>query len=161
VANFNTIFLSETRLNAQCYNYNFFPCRYTVYRSHREYTNKAPGGGISKAIATSLGSCNHRYDLELCSECVWVEVPTADGISILTGNHYFAPDTKPDVITVYFHHLENALYWEISRLLVLTGRWTPLPKGQYYSKLKWNATYTSTSSWTKALRLLIVLACLT
>jgi hypothetical protein len=61
------------------------------------------------AITASLGSCSRRYDLELCSACVWVEIPTAEGISILIGIHYFPPDTKPEVITDYFRHLENTL----------------------------------------------------
>jgi hypothetical protein len=87
-ANFDIIYQSETWLNDQCYDHNLFPCRYTVYRSDRACVNKARGGGV---IATGLGSCSRRYDLELCSECVWVEIPAANGISMLTGNHYFSP----------------------------------------------------------------------
>jgi hypothetical protein len=59
----------------------------TVYPPDRPYINKAQGGGVLTAITNSLGSCSRRYDLELCSVCVWVEIPTADGISILIGNH--------------------------------------------------------------------------
>jgi hypothetical protein len=92
------------------------------------YVNKAHGGGVLTAITTSLGSCSHRYDLGLCSECVWVEIPTADGISMLIGNHYFSPETELEVITAYFHQLKNILdtnilasfYWGTSMLLVLT-----------------------------------------
>jgi hypothetical protein len=40
---------------------------------------------------------------------VWVEIPTADGISMVIDNHYFSPDTKPEVMINYFHHLENSL----------------------------------------------------
>jgi hypothetical protein len=61
---------------------------------------------------------------------VWVEIPTADGISILIGKHCFPPDTKPEIITDYFRHLENTLdtinthviLLGTSLLLVLTGR---------------------------------------
>jgi hypothetical protein len=38
---------------------------------------------------------------------VWVEIPTANDISLLIGNHYYSPDTKPEVITDYFRHIEN------------------------------------------------------
>jgi hypothetical protein len=55
------------------------------------------------AIPTCLGSCRRRYDLELCSERVWVEIATAYDINYFIGNHYFSPDTKPN----YFHLLEN------------------------------------------------------
>jgi exonuclease III len=90
-SNFDIICLSETWLNDVCYDHNLFPNSYTVYRSDRPYINKARGGGVVTAITASLGSCNRRYDLELCSECVWVEIPTADGINTLIGNHYFSP----------------------------------------------------------------------
>jgi hypothetical protein len=108
-SNFVIICLSETWLNDLCYNHNVFINRHTVYRSDRPYINKARGGGVFTVITASLGSCSRRYDLELCSECVWDEIPTSDGISILTGNHYFPPDNKPEVITDYFRHLENTL----------------------------------------------------
>jgi hypothetical protein len=65
-----------------------------------------------------------------CSECVWVELPIADGISMLTGKYYFSPDTKPEVISKYFHNHENILdtnntrviLWGTSMLLILPGR---------------------------------------
>jgi hypothetical protein len=144
-SNFDIISLSETWLNDQCYDQNLFPSRYTVYRSDRAYVNKDSVGGILTAIDTSLGSCSRRYDLELCSECVWVEIPTADGISMLTGNHYFSPETEPEVITAYFHYLENILGTNNTHV-ILPGdfnapgfNWetgASLPKCHYYSKLK-------------------------
>jgi hypothetical protein len=117
------------------------------------YTNKARGGGVLTAIATSLGSSSRRYDLESCSECVWVEVPTDDGINLLVGNHYFSPDTKPEVITHYFRHLENNLDTNNKRVILLGDfnapsfnweRGSPLPKCHHYSKLKGDPIYTST-----------------
>jgi hypothetical protein len=41
------------------------------------------------------------YDLELYSECVWVEILTVAGITMLIGNHYFSLDTKLEVITIF------------------------------------------------------------
>jgi hypothetical protein len=84
---------------------------------------------------------------------VWVGIPTADGKSILIGNRYFPPDTKPEVITDYFRHLENTLDTNNIRVILLGDfnapgfNWdsgTPLPKCHYYSKLKGDAIYTST-----------------
>ncbi|PNF21153.1 hypothetical protein B7P43_G05118, partial [Cryptotermes secundus] len=115
--------------------------------------NKVRGGGVLTAITASLGSCSHRYDLELCSECVWVEVPTVDGINMLIGNHYFNPDTKPEVITAYFRQLENNLDTNNARIILLGDfnapgfNWengTPLSSCHYYSKLKGDSIYTST-----------------
>jgi exonuclease III len=108
-SNFDIICLSETRINDLCYDHNLFPNRYTAYRYDQQHTNKARGGGLLTAITASLGSCSRRYDLELCSECVRVEIPTADDINMLSGNHYFSSDTKPEVIIGYFRHLENNL----------------------------------------------------
>jgi hypothetical protein len=90
--------------------------------------------------------------LELCPECVWVEFPTVDGPNLLIGNHYFPPDAKPQLITDYFHHLENML--DINNFHVILLRdfnapgfnWrcgTSLPSSHHYSKLKGNAMYTS------------------
>jgi hypothetical protein len=53
-----------------CYDHNLFPSKYTIYRSDWVYVNKARSSDVLTAIATSLGSCNCRYDLELCSECM-------------------------------------------------------------------------------------------
>jgi hypothetical protein len=72
---------------------------------------------------------------------------------MLIGNHYFSPDTKPEVITHYLHHLEITLDTNNTRIILLGDfnapgsnweRGTPLPNCHYYSKLKGDAIYTST-----------------
>jgi hypothetical protein len=72
---------------------------------------------------------------------------------MLTGNHYFPPDTKPEVITEYFHRLENTLDTNNTSIILLGDfnapgfNWesgTPLLKCHYYSKLKGDAIYSST-----------------
>jgi hypothetical protein len=60
---FNIICLTETCLNDSCYDHNLFPNGYTLYQSDWPYTNKARGGGVLTAIASSLGSSSRRYDL--------------------------------------------------------------------------------------------------
>jgi hypothetical protein len=100
-----------------------------------------------------LGSCSRKYDLELCSECTWVEIPTADGINLLIGNQYFSPDTKSENITEYFPILENILNTNNLRVILIGAfnahglnweRGSPLANYHYSSKVKGDATYTST-----------------
>jgi hypothetical protein len=71
---------------------------------------------------------------------------------MLIGNHYFSPDTKPEVVTDYFRHLENCLHTNNFCVILLGDfiapgfNWesgTPLPECHYYSKLKGDAKYTS------------------
>jgi hypothetical protein len=54
-----------------------------------------------------------------CSECIWVEIPTANGISILAGKNYFLSETKSKVISAYFHNLENILDTNNTRVSLL------------------------------------------
>jgi hypothetical protein len=99
-----------------------------------------------------LGSCRSRFDLELCLEHVWVEFSTVDGPNLLVGNHYFPPDAKPQLITNYFHDLENMLDTNNFCVILLGDfnvpgfNWecgTSLPSSDHYSKLKGDAIYTS------------------
>jgi hypothetical protein len=72
---------------------------------------------------------------------------------MLIGNHYFSPDTKPEVPTDYFYHLQNTLDTNNTHIILLGDFnapgfiWesgTSLLKCHYYSKLKGDAIYTST-----------------
>jgi hypothetical protein len=85
--------------------HNLFPDSHTVFRSDRVCTNKTREGGVLIALFPRVCSCKRRCDLESLEECAWVEIPTSDGINLLIGNHYFPPDTKPEVITNYFRFL--------------------------------------------------------
>jgi hypothetical protein len=134
-----------------CYDHYLFPEGYTVSRSDRLCTNETRGGGLLIALSPRVRSCKHRCDLESCDECVWVEIPTYDGPNLLIGNHYFPPDTKPEVITNYF--LENNLDARNFRVILMGDFNTPRfdwkrglsqPNFRYYSKLKRDAIYTST-----------------
>jgi hypothetical protein len=79
-----------------------------VYRADRVSAVKSRGGGALIAISDNVSGVVRRADLELVKECVWVEIATTmDGINLLIGNHYFAPDTAVDTIKQYFCSLEN------------------------------------------------------
>jgi hypothetical protein len=58
------------------------------------------------AIHHSFSGCKRRYDLELTSECVWIEMSLPYGFNLLVGNHYFLPNTDVKVIENYFNSLE-------------------------------------------------------
>jgi hypothetical protein len=80
-----------------------------VFRSDRASSNKTRGSGAVIALRCKVRSYKRNYDLESCDECVWVEIPTSDGLNLLIGNHYFPPDAKPENIAKYFRFLENNL----------------------------------------------------
>jgi hypothetical protein len=94
----------------------------TVHLCDRLYANKARGSGVLTAVPTSLGSGMHRYTYDLlnCFECasVWVEFLAVDGINMFSGNHYFSPDTKVEVITDNFRPLEYVLCINRSRVIL-------------------------------------------
>jgi hypothetical protein len=113
------ICLTETWLNRLCYDHSLFPDCYTVFRSDRDYAKKTHGGGVLIAISSFVRSCKRRRDLESSDECVWIEVPTLDGLNLLTGNHSFAPDTKPEAISNYFRSLENQLDTHNFRVILI------------------------------------------
>ncbi|PNF20040.1 hypothetical protein B7P43_G05817 [Cryptotermes secundus] len=150
---YNIICLTETWLNDLCYDHNLFPDCYTVFRSDRASVNKTRGGGVLTALSSKIRSCKRRYDLESCDECVWVEIPTSDGLNLLIGNHYFPPDANPENIANYFRFLENNLDTHNFRVIMVGDFNAPgfdwksglaLPNSHYYSKLKGDAIYTST-----------------
>jgi hypothetical protein len=78
-------------------------------RSDTIFTNKICGGGVITARSPIVFSCKCRNDSETCDECVWVEIPSLDGLNFFTINHYFPPDTKPEVTANYFHFLKNEM----------------------------------------------------
>jgi hypothetical protein len=98
------ICLTETWLNDQCYDHNLFPDYYTVFRLDRLSVNKTRGVGALIALSPRVRSHKRRYDLEFCDECVWVEIPTFDGLNLLIGHHYFLPtlNLKSLLITFVF-----------------------------------------------------------
>jgi hypothetical protein len=149
----NIIRLTDTWLNDMCYDHNLFPDGHTVFHSDRVCTNKSRGGGVLIALSPRVRSCKRRCDLESLEECVWVEIPTNDGLNLLIGNHYFSPDTKPEVITNYFRFLETNLDSQHFRVFPMGDFNTPRfdwmrglsqANCHYYSKLRGDTIYTST-----------------
>jgi hypothetical protein len=82
-----------------------FPVVYFVFRADRVYTDFSltHGGGVLTAVHQSPSGCKRRYDLELTSECVWIEIPLLDGFNLLVGNHNFSPNIDIKVVENYFN----------------------------------------------------------
>jgi hypothetical protein len=70
-------------------------------------------------VHESLSGCKRRFDLELTSECVWIEILLPDGFNLLVGNHYFSPNTDTRIIENYFNSLEINLNPQTFRVVLL------------------------------------------
>jgi hypothetical protein len=75
--------VTETWLNDSLCNHNLFPDNYFVFHAHRVYTdsNITHGGDILTAVHHSFSGFKRTYDLELASECVWLETPILGGFN--------------------------------------------------------------------------------
>jgi hypothetical protein len=93
----------------------------TLFSVQTEYTDFSltRGGGVLTAVHQSISGCKRRYDLELTSECVWIEIPLPDGFNLLVGNHYFSPNTDIRVIENYFNSLKIKLNPQNFRVVLL------------------------------------------
>jgi hypothetical protein len=66
---------------------NFFH----IFRFYRVRISKSRGGGVLIAVFPKSRACKRRNDLQYYDECVWVEIPTQNGLSLLVGYLYFSP----------------------------------------------------------------------
>jgi hypothetical protein len=85
-------------LDESFFSQNRFPEIYTIHCSDRDRHTKLRGGKALIAISEAVFGAKRRSDLEYFQECVWVEITVTDGRNLLIGNHYFAPDTKVDIV---------------------------------------------------------------
>jgi len=91
----------------------------SVYRAERISAENAHGGGSLNCYIWQCHSVTRSNDLELAEGCVWVEVPSSVGFSLLIGDHYCAPDTTADTLKEYFgylQHVQTAHNFRILRL---------------------------------------------
>ena len=65
-------------------------------------TNKTLGA-VLIAVTSTVSAFKCRYCLEFCDEWVWVEVSTSEGLTLLTENQYFLPDSKAEIISIHFY----------------------------------------------------------
>jgi hypothetical protein len=91
-------------------NRNLFPDDYFVFRADRVYTDftLTRGGGVLTAVNQSLSGCKCRYDLELTSECVWIEIPLPDGFNSLVETITFHLTLMSELLKIILIH------WKLS-----------------------------------------------
>jgi exonuclease III len=148
------ICVTETWLDDSFCNRNLFPDDDFVFRTDRVHTDFSltRGGGVLTAVHQSLSGCKSRYDLELTSECVWIEIPLPGGFSLLVGNHYFSPNSDVKVIENYFNSLEIKLNPQNFRVVlggdfnVPCSDWAngfPQANSHYYTKIRGDVVYSA------------------
>jgi hypothetical protein len=108
----------------------------------------------SSASPPEFAALNADILFRILDKCVWIEISTLDSINLLIGNHYyFSLDAKTEVLTNYFHFLEDKLDTINFRVVMMGDFNTPgfdwyrglsVPDCHYYSKLRGHAIYTST-----------------
>ena len=77
------------------------------------------GRSTLTAVSDTVSGAPRRTVQELAEECVWVEIPSSDGLNLLTGNDCLAPDTTADTLKRYFGYTQRALHTHNSRVLLL------------------------------------------
>jgi hypothetical protein len=146
--------VTETWLNDSFCNRSLFPDDYFVFRADRVYTDFSltRGGSVLTAVYQSLSGCKRRYDLEMTSECVWIEIPLPDIFNLLFGNHYFSPNTDVRVIENYFNSLEIKLNPQNFRVVLLGDfnvsgfDWAnsfPQANSYYYTKIRGDVVHSA------------------
>jgi hypothetical protein len=128
-----------------------FPDNYFVFRADRACTDLslARCDSVLTAVHQSLSGCKRWHDLELTSECVWIEIPLPDGV---VGNHCFSPNTDVKVIENYFNSLEIKLNPQ-NCLVVLLGDFNfpgfdwangfPQANSHYYNKIRGDVVHSA------------------
>jgi hypothetical protein len=111
------------------------------------YDNVIWGCGALIAISQSVFGVKRRFNLEL--KLVWMEIKINYGFILVTGDHYFPPDIKVDILQSYFNHLDTQNF----HMALIGGFNVPnfdwehglsVSNCHYCSKQKGDMLYTST-----------------
>jgi hypothetical protein len=102
-----------------CFNHKLFPDSFTIFYSDRVSSTKSRGGGVLIAISSRVNTFKCTYDLQLYEECIWVEISTQNGRSLLTGNHYFPPDINWTLFLIIFVLYRKALILKNHSVLLI------------------------------------------
>ena len=100
-------------------NCHFSPDTYPVYRTYRMSVETTGGRSTWNAVSDSVSGAPRTTVTELAEECVWVEIPSSDGLNLLIGNEYFAPDTTADTLKRLFWLHTAHINTHNSRVLLL------------------------------------------
>lgn len=89
LSNYDAYCITETWLPQHIGSADYFTAEYTVFRNDRDYatTGQKYGGGVLIALKKCFCAFR-RPDLELYSECIYVEVKVKGAKNVLLGVYY-------------------------------------------------------------------------
>lgn len=118
---FPVIILTETWLCPDINSSSFFPPNYNVFRRDRDPSHgKQRGGGVLIALHDSI-KCNRRFDLELCTESIWLEMLCSRGKRLLLCSYYISPDTHATEFRNVLNSIENIITAHSDHNFLITG----------------------------------------
>lgn len=96
-SDFDVYCLTEMWLHSDLDSVDYYPEAYDVFRSDSDYkaVGLRYGGDVLIALCDAVPVLR-RFDLQVYSECVWIEVKIAGGRHLLVGN-YFLPASMSSV----------------------------------------------------------------
>jgi hypothetical protein len=86
---FQIICLTDRRLNDMCFDNKIFPGPFTTFHCDTVSSTKPMCGGVLITVSSRVIIFKHRYYLQFCEACVWVESTTQNCLRI--GNNYPPP----------------------------------------------------------------------
>lgn len=115
------IILTETWLCPDISSNTLFPPHYQVFRHDRDpLHDKQRGGGVLIALHDSI-KCKRRLDLELESECIWLEVFCDRGERLLVCTYYISPETHASEFRNILNTIETTVISHSDHHFLVTG----------------------------------------
>lgn len=120
---FDVILLSETWLNNDFYDHEFFDNRYVVFRVDRnkEETGLSRGGGCLAAVRSELSSSRIR-NWELNKEDVWISIAHENGSRTNLNVKYIEDGSNLDSYLVHFNKISEIITSSNSNVRILMTR---------------------------------------
>jgi hypothetical protein len=90
---------------------HIFPNVYSVSRADRDYSKCtiSCGDDILIAVHQSVPRFEHRFNLELKNNCIWMEISVLNYLTLLIGNPCSLPNTDTKTIKQDLNSLEDIL----------------------------------------------------
>lgn len=117
--NYDVYCITETWLPHHIVSTDYFTDEYTVFRNDRNYaaTGQKYGGGVLIALKKPFRAVR-RSDLELYSECLWIEVKVKGAKNVLIGVYYLHPALENSLFASALQGLTEVLKPESYNILL-------------------------------------------
>lgn len=105
---YDIVCLTETWLNENFMNCNYFTNEYLVFRKDRlgSVDVDVRGGGTLIAVKKTF-KVHRRFDLDFNNiECTWIEIVLGVNSTLIIGNHYFPPKISTELLQNYVDFLD-------------------------------------------------------